>query len=219
MALLGYKLFSFIIIMVILNKNNGRKRVILRTFIAIDFSPEIIRKISGIIKYFKTKTPAGALKWVAPENLHLTIKFLGEVPEGNLDKIKALINQTLVDTQAFGIGVEGLGMYPSAQKPRVIWLGIKGGEPIIKIHERLDSQLENLDIRPDNRGFSPHLTIARVRRNTDRETVKVIGETLSAYKVDSLGVCTIDHVVLYKSDLTPKGPIYTELLSSPLNKV
>lgn len=191
----------------------------MRTFIAIDFSPEIIRKIDEIINYFKSQTPEKALKWVAPQNLHLTIKFLGEVPENKIEQIKTLINQALVDVQTFEIGVDGLGMYPKPQTPRVVWLGIKGSEPLKEIHKKLNSQLQIADVRPDNRRFSPHLTIARVRRNADKRTVQEIGQTLSKFKVDTLGKCIIDHIVLYKSDLTSKGPVYTKLLSSPLNKV
>jgi 2'-5' RNA ligase len=191
----------------------------LRTFIAVDFSPEIIRKIKEIIDYFKTQTPERALKWVAPENLHLTIKFLGEVPEEKIEQIKSLINETLDDVKVFEIGVEELGMYPNPQKPRVVWLGITGADPLKEIHKMLESQLQKADIQPDKRSFSPHLTIARIRRNADIQSVKEIGETLSKFKVGSLGSCNIDHIVVYKSELTPQGPIYTPLLSSPLNKV
>jgi 2'-5' RNA ligase len=191
----------------------------LRTFVAIDFSPEIIRKINDVINYFKTQTPEKALKWVAPENLHLTVKFLGDVPDNKIEQVKMLINQALENVKSFEIGVEKLGMYPNPGSPRVVWLGITGGEPLKEIHKKLESQLQEAEIEPEKRSFSPHLTIARVRRNADKQTVKEIGEALSKFKVDSLGKCLINHVVLYKSELTPKGPIYTPLLSSPLNKV
>lgn len=185
----------------------------------MDFSPEIIRKINEIIVYFKTQTPERAFKWVEPENLHLTIKFLGEVPEKKIEQIKSLIKETLDDFKSFQIGVEKMGMYPNAQKPRVIWLGITGAEPLKDIHKMLESQLQKADIQPDKRSFSPHLTIARIRRNADVQSVKEIGETLSKFRVGSLGTCAVNHIVLYKSELTPQGPIYTPLLSSPLNKV
>ena len=191
----------------------------MRTFIAIDFSPEIIRKITEIINYFRSQTPDKAIKWVAPENLHLTVKFLGEVPDNKIEDIKEFIKKSLADKHTFQIEVKGLGMYPNATKPRVIWLGIKGSEPIVEIYKILDSELQKANVQPDKRGFSPHLTIARIRRNTDSKVVQEIGKTLSKFKVDSLGSCIIDHIVLYKSVLTPKGPIYTSLLSTPLNKV
>ena len=191
----------------------------MRTFIAVDFSPEVIRKINNVITFFKTQTPEKALKWVAPENLHLTVKFLGDVPDNKIEQVKMLINQSLQNVKSFEIGVEGLGMYPNPGSPRVVWLGITCGEPLKEIKKKLDLQLQKADIEPERRSFSPHLTIARVRRNADKQTVKEIGEALSKFKVDSLGKCRINHVILYKSELTPKGPIYSPLLSSPLNKV
>ena len=191
----------------------------MRTFIAIDFSPAIIDRIAEVIKYFKTQTPDQALKWVSPENLHLTIKFLGDGPDKNIDSIKALISGTLQGKKAFNISVEGLGMYPNQNKPRVIWLGIKDYQPLSAIHKALDQALVEANVERDRRGFSPHLTIARIRGRTDFSTAQEIGKTLSQFKVDSLGSCLVEKVCLYKSVLTPEGPIYTKLLSSPLDKV
>ncbi len=191
----------------------------MRTFVAIEFSPKIRGKIGEIIEYFKTQTPDYALKWVEPQNLHMTIKFLGEVSEEHLRTIKDVLSDTLKGRSAFEIEVTGMGMYPSTQKPRVIWLGIKGSEPLKDIHQSLDQALQKASIPPDKRGLSPHLTIARVRRNVETLIVQDIGKTLSQFKIDSLGKCTIDRIVLYKSTLTPSGPIYDPLLSIPLDKV
>jgi len=191
----------------------------MRTFVAIDFSPQIRGKIGEIIEYFKTQTPDYALKWVEPQNLHMTIKFLGEVSEGHLRTIKDVLSDTLEGRSAFEIEVTGMGMYPSGQKPRVIWLGVEGSETLKDIHKSLDQALQKASIPPDKRGLSPHLTIARVRRNVETLIVQDIGKTLSQFKIDSLGKCTIDRIVLYKSTLTPSGPIYDPLLSIPLDKV
>lgn len=191
----------------------------MRTFVAIDFSAEIREKIGEIINYFKTQTPDYALKWVEPQNLHMTIKFLGEVSEGHLQAIKDVLADNLKGKSAFEIEVTGMGMYPSTQKPRVIWLGIEGSEPLKDIHKSLDLALQKVSIPPDKRGLSPHLTIGRVRKNVETLIVQDIGKTLSQFKIDSLGKYTIDKIVLYKSTLTPKGPIYDPLLSIPLDKV
>lgn len=189
----------------------------LRTFIAIDFPPEILAKIAKIVAYFQSQTPAGALKWVTSGNLHLTLKFLGDVREDHLEAIKAGLQAAVRDQPAFEIGIEGLGMFPDASKPRAVWLGIQGAAPLTQIHHQLDQALQEEVTRPEKRPFSPHLTIARVRQSASRETTRQIGETLSQFKVDSLGTLKVETIQLYKSELTPKGPIYTTLLRAPLN--
>lgn len=191
----------------------------MRTFIAVDFPTEMLEKIGEISAFFKQKTPGNALKWVETGNLHLTLKFIGEINENKLDQVKQALSHSLKGQVAFEVQVSGLGMYPSKIAPRVIWLGITGGEPLVKIHNFLDKNLAALDIKPEGRPLSPHLTIARTRRNVDKATAQKIGEALAQFKVESLGTITIDRVHLYQSILTPSGPNYTVLHSVSLNQV
>jgi len=191
----------------------------LRTFIAVDFPPETLTKIINIIGYFKTLTPMDALKWVSAENLHLTIKFIGDIPKDKLVQIRTIIKEALIDKPQFKIGIGGLGMYPNKHNPRVIWLGVTYDQTLRDIHHVLNHSLKSAGIEPDNRDYSPHLTIARIRQRTRDETRQDIGATLSKFKVDSLGEIKINEIILYQSELTRKGPIYTPLLSQPLNQV
>ncbi len=191
----------------------------MRTFIAVNFPKDLLVRIDEITHFFKKKTPDRALKWVDINNLHLTVKFIGEINENKIGQVKDVLTQSLSAQNAFNIEVSGLGMYPNQHNPRVVWLGISGEEPLIKIHKDLNRQLTAVNISPEKRPFSGHLTIARVRRNTDKETAGMVGDILSQFTVDSLGWITIDHINLYKSELTPAGPIYTCLLSVPLNQV
>jgi len=190
-----------------------------RTFIAVDLPSNMLVRIEEITTYFMRKTPPKALKWVDMDNLHLTIKFIGEITEDKLEPVKHILSKALEDQNAFDIEISGLGMYPNKNNPRVIWLGIAGGKPLIQIFNSLDQALTTLDIRPEGRDFTPHLTIARVRRNTDKATATAIGKALSQFKVDPLGAITIDQVHLYQSVLEPSGPIYTSLHSVSLNQV
>jgi RNA 2',3'-cyclic 3'-phosphodiesterase len=191
----------------------------LRTFIAVDFPPEMLEKIGEISTFFRQKTSENALKWVETGNLHLTLKFIGEINDNTLEQVEHTLSHSLNGQKAFEIQVSGLGMYPNKMAPRVIWLGITGGDPLVKIHHILDKNLAVLDIKPEGRALSPHLTIARVRKNVDKATAKKIGDTLAQFKVESLGTITIDRVHLYQSILTPSGPNYTVLHSVPLNQV
>lgn len=191
----------------------------LRTFIAVDFPNEVIEKIASITTYFKTQLPPRSIKWVDPSKLHLTLKFMGETPIGKLDAIKSSINNVSRSYSAFRVEVVDLGMYPNTKQPRVIWLGISGEENLILLKKQLDRSLEAVGFKPESRAFSPHLTIGRVRRSTNKETVEVIGQSLSQFKVKTLGVVHIEKIVYYQSELTPQGPHYTILQSSPLNQV
>ena len=191
----------------------------MRAFIAVDFPETILKKLSEIISFFQSQVPDEAVKWVAPENTHLTIKFIGDLPPDRLGQVKDILQSSLEKQKAFEIAIKGLGMFPNKRAPRVIWLGISEGEPLITIHHKLDTALEKADINRDKREFSPHLTIARIRGKTDRKMTQEIGKTLSEYKIRSLGRVTIEQITLYQSDLTSTGPIYTPLLTIPLDKV
>jgi 2'-5' RNA ligase len=191
----------------------------LRTFIAIDISSEILRKIDEITSFLKTQTPPDTLKWVAIQNLHLTLKFLGEISADQVNNIKSLTASALKDFKAFNMSIEGLGMYPNPNKVRVVWLGCKNGQSLIRAYEILDRTLASGGIEREKRSFSPHLTIGRVRRGIHPSVVKQIGETLSQFRIDHLGSFQVSHIRLYQSTLTPSGPIYKPLLTIPLDTV
>jgi 2'-5' RNA ligase len=191
----------------------------IRTFIAIDFPAEIITKIARITAYLRTQTPVNALNWVAPENMHLTLNFLGDVREDHILAIEQYLQEAVRGQSSFNITIEGLGMYPNAKQPRVVWLGIKDAGALKHIQQALTKALKVIDIEQENRPFLPHLTLARIRRNSSPDLTRQVGETLSQFKVDSLGSFPVQSVHLFKSELTPKGTIYTSLFSTPLNQV
>ncbi len=191
----------------------------MRTFIAIDFPPETLTQVEKLSSFFKQKTPANALKWVGISNFHLTISFLGEIDEKDLPAIKAALDTSLAGIHPFSIQIKGLGMFPNAAKPRVVWLGIDGADPLMKINRKINISLRRLDIQPDPRPFSPHITIARVHQGANTDTAALIGSTLSKYRVDPLGEVNISQIHLYKSVLLPSGSIYSILHTVQLNQV
>lgn len=196
-----------------------RKVTKMRAFIAIDFPQPMIEKINQIISTCKTQTPEKAIKWVEAENLHLTIKFLGDVSPDQLTAIKTILISECEHRVTFDISLGGLGMYPNHHQPRVLWLRISGGDPLVEIHAGLNRELTKINLPPDAQRLSPHLTIGRIRRQTDVNTVKQIGQTLSQLKVEPVGTIRVDTINLYQSELRPQGPLYTRLLSVPLNQV
>jgi len=206
--------------MVILFKvDHKTKRETLRTFIAIDLTDGILQKIVSITSYLKTQVPSNAIKWVSEGNLHLTLKFLGEIPESKLEQIKTLSRKAVHEIHSLIFSVEGLGMYPNHKNPRVIWLGIFNEKPLVKLAAQIDQALYEAGIPREKRPFSPHLTIGRVRRSASHDEIIKIGAVLSQFKVDCLGEMPVEKVRLYQSELKPRGPIYTPLFDIPLNKV
>ena len=190
-----------------------------RIFIAIKLPEVVIGKITEISHYFQSQTPSEALKWVETENLHLTLRFLGEITEETVGKVQSILPQAVAGQPRFTLSVEGLGMYPNVGQPRVIWLGVKGAEPMVALHGKLETVLARISIERENRPFNPHLTLARIRQRTDRATAHQIGETLSAFKVGTLGAFQVGEIHLIESQLTPQGPIYTTRFTAPLSAV
>lgn len=190
-----------------------------RIFIAVRMPDEVIQKITRISNYFQKQTPKEALKWVETENLHLTLKFLGEIPEQTITKVQPILRAVGNGQKPFDIAVAGLGMYPHAKRPRVVWLGVEGVDPLISLHNELESELAKIGLQKESRPYNPHLTLARVRQRTSRETAAKVGDILSGFKVDSLGRFTVSDIHLIESQLTPQGPIYTTRFTAPLSAV
>lgn len=191
----------------------------MRTFIAIDFPGDVLEKIVKIVSFLRSQTPEKALKWVDKDNLHLTLKFLGEIREDILPDIQSIMTHALQGRDAFKISIGRLGMYPNHNNPRVVWLGVSAEETLFTIQRKLDLALQDASIPSEKRAYSPHLTIARLRRDTDSTTIRLVGETLSQIKVDSPGSFFVRQIRLYQSQLTSAGPIYFPLLTFPLNQV
>jgi len=147
------------------------------------------------------------LKLVKPQNIHVTMRFLGNISMPMVDLIYEEMKQIFF--ARFDIELKGLGAFPSLRYARVVWTGIqKGADELVNVSNQLEPRLRRLGFKPDSKGFSPHLTIARVRTGRHKaELVKCV-EDLTDYE---FGVINADYLRLKKSVLTPKGPIYTTL--------
>jgi 2'-5' RNA ligase len=178
----------------------------IRSFLAFDIEDEgIIRRLSDI-QGLLADTPAN-LKLVKPQNIHLTVRFLGNIFQPMVDAIHEEMKQ--VSFAPFEVELRGIGVFPRLSYPRVVWAGIeRGAEEFANIFEQLEPRLRGLGFKSDRKGFSPHLTIARVRSGRNKaQLAKLIGE-LKDYNIGSIKAMCMR---LKKSVLTPKGPIYTTL--------
>ena len=180
-----------------------------RGFMAVD-----IDVFPKLLEFEKEIKETGAnVKLVEPENVHITLKFLGDTNESRIDEIDKIMKDAVKGIDPFNIQLKGAGVFPNQNYIKVIWIGIKQGEPIGLIARKIDEPLSKMGFKKEKRGFSPHLTIARVKSAKGKdEILHVIEKYRDVQFVD----IRVDSIKLKKSDLTPKGPIYTTLIDVKL---
>jgi 2'-5' RNA ligase len=180
-----------------------------RCFLAVDVDEPDLAEALGRVQAVLEGTGAD-LKCVETENIHLTMRFLGDVVEGLLEELVSLVEG--VSFGPFRMELRGVGAFPNLRRPRVIWTGItRGADELKGIFDTLESRLAGIGFRPERRGFSPHITLARVRSGRNRE--QLVREIMS-HADDEFGGMEVKHVRLKKSVLTPRGPIYSTLAQS-----
>jgi RNA 2',3'-cyclic 3'-phosphodiesterase len=191
---------------------------VIRTFIAIELPETIQQQLVLISKQLQAVMPAGSVRWVAVQNIHITLKFLGEISTGQIDQLTQALSIEVTRHPIFQVSVEGLGAFPNVHRPRIIWVGIKAPPELYELQKGIDTETARLGYPSEEREFSPHLTLGRISHNASVDDVRKIGEGIVSIKVNKLGFLKADRVHLFKSDLQPRGPIYTNLFSIPLNE-
>jgi len=178
----------------------------IRCFIAFEIDNEPVLKQITNVQSFLAKTGAD-LKLVEPKNIHITVRFLGNITSNMVEKIHEEMKK--VQFTIFDVKIHGVGAFPNLRYPRVLWAGItQGADQLRSIFNQLEPSLRSLGFAPDSKGFSPHLTIARVKSGRNKaELGKCITENVNY----EFGIVRAQCLRLKKSDLTPKGPIYSTL--------
>jgi len=186
----------------------------LRTFIAIDIPGNIlseIRELQEGIKDYGFK-----IRWVRPESIHLTLKFLGDIKAVKINEIAEAISKTVVRYTPISLQAKGVGVFPGIKRPQVLWVGLAGQlEPLVSLQKTLDENLETIGFPMEKRPFKGHLTMGRMKAKID---VKKFGEVLMTFRSFESEAFTADRIILYKSELKPSGAVYTELASASLGK-
>ena len=159
------------------------------------------------------RTSGAGLKVVSAENLHTTLKFLGETEDGLVPDIMEAIRRGTADVRTFPARLRGTGAFPSLARMNVAWIRIEGAEPLGRIAADLEASLERLGFRRESRPWSAHVTVARVKggRNLDR-----VRQILRAHETTVFAEWTVDKLRLKRSVLTPDGPTYTTVAEVPL---
>lgn len=184
-----------------------------RCFIAIELPDEIKRGLRELQAQLKAGSQA-PVKWVEPENIHLTLKFLGNVAAGRIDEIAKAMTEAVRGTPPFSLEVKELGVFPNPRRVQIVWVGVSGEvERLSRLQQRIESGLRILGFAPENRRFTPHLTLARLRDHATPQERERLGQLVAETEF-AAGSFTVNSVKLIKSQLTREGPIYSQLSSA-----
>jgi RNA 2',3'-cyclic 3'-phosphodiesterase len=190
---------------------------ILRTFIAIELDEPLRSAIGRVQGKFKRLAPPGSVKWVAPEGIHLTLKFLGDTLQSRIPDIDAALRTACADFAPFEFSVEGRGCFPNFRRPRVVWVAVRDkGQVLGRLQMAVEKHVAPLGWPTEERGFSPHLTLGRVAKGANSAEEAAIGQMVEKSVVEQIGSQRVLAVNLIRSDLRPSGAIYTTLVSVPL---
>lgn len=186
----------------------------MRVFISVELPDEIKKKVAEATA--PLKEIESGIKWVEDRNLHITLKFLGWVEDRKIDNMISLTEESAQGTGSFKLKFAGLGTFPGGGSPRVVWIGItEGGEKLKLIAEKLENNFSSAGFRSEEREFSAHLTIGRVKdlpagRHGKKGVDKVV-EKMDILKNKSFGEMAVKHISIMKSALSPKGPVYEKI--------
>ena len=180
----------------------------MRCFVAVDIPEELKSRISSVHEEFSSLD----VKLVEPENLHFTLKFLGEIDETEIEAVSEKLSAVAKTLSPFSVLLSGIGAFPSLSYIRVIWIGALSDD-FLNLHNTVAVSLKNIG-KPEKEAV-PHLTIARVRSARDKE---IIARIIKRYEKESFGSMQVDKIKLKKSTLAPRGPIYEDIMSFELCK-
>jgi 2'-5' RNA ligase len=176
----------------------------MRTFIAIDLTPEIKKELYYLVS--NLKPAAMNIKWVASENYHLTLKFIGETTEEGVERIKSALDELVKKHRQFPLTIKGTGSFPPGQsRLRVVWVGVSAGPEFRALQADLEELLRKKNFSTEDRPFSPHLTIGRARSPQKQERLKAELDKLSQKEV---GLMQVKEITFFQSVLHPEGPEY-----------
>ena len=189
---------------------------LLRAFLASEVPAALQDAIQASTSLLRRSLGSDIVRWVPAHNIHLTLKFLGDISESNLALIKQLLITEVSQFPAFDVQIEGIGSFPNPRRPRVTWVGLTAPSALATLQHSIDAFATRLGYGSEERGFSPHLTIGRIRQNVLPPDLQKIRSALEQTKIGYLGTCRVRAVYLFKSELHAEGSIYTKMFSAPL---
>ncbi len=190
--------------------------MMLRAFIAVEIPAAIQNAIAQSTEPIKRTLPKPLIRWVAPHNVHLNLKFLGDVSPANLERLAETIKLEAGSHEIFSMSIGGLGAFPTQRKPHVIWIGLDAPPALQALQRGVDAAAVQLGYPREERPFSPHLTIGRVAQTASALDMQHIRSALESTKVGILGTVRVQAIHIFKSVLQSGGSVYTLLYSLPM---
>jgi 2'-5' RNA ligase len=189
----------------------------IRAFIAIELPSQIRAALSQLQGSLRTSKNT-SVKWVNPEGIHLTLKFLGNVDEAEVPALTKALSEAVKGVAPFSLQLGDPGAFPGNQAPRVVWVGVEGDiEPLRSLHNNIDRVLTPLGFPPEKRAFSPHLTLGRVREEASPAEKRRLGENVAALKAEAKLSFKVESLSLMRSRLTREGAFYSCLATFALH--
>lgn len=188
----------------------------IRSFIAIELPPRFRLGLREVQDKLKPES-RGTAKWVDPDGIHLTLKFLGNIREDSIEAITRAMATAATGITPFCLKTSRVGCFPNLKNPRVVWVGLDGDpEQLLVLKQRLDSELKPLGFPTDERAFTPHLTLARLRNQASALEREQMGKLISDIKLERVYQMSVESLSLMRSHLTREGSIYNRVSSASL---
>ena len=190
----------------------------IRSFIAVEVGDEMMQALAQAQAALKPSLHFGAFRWVAPENIHITLKFLGDVLPRQMDDIKAALASVVPRHTQFRLTATDLGVFPNLNRPSVLWVGLQGEMTQLQaLRDDVERVVAPLGFPTESRAFSPHLTLARLKEPS-RAEVEALRDAVRRDPVGLLGEIGVAEISLMQSELSPRGPRYTRLAQFELGE-
>lgn len=185
----------------------------IRCFVAIEL-PEALKKALESLRR-RLDLPQFDVRWVEPANLHLTLRFLGEIPEEELPAVEEASSRAAQVSSAFSLKIQGLGAFPKPEAPRVVWAGAEPHQPLIHLEKKLSRELSLFRFPPPDKPFRPHLTLGRVKSSRGLGELRRL---LERNREERIGEMEVSEIRLIRSQLERSGPVYTVLKRFPFSR-
>lgn len=182
----------------------------LRLFIAVELSSQMQQALAELIQQLSPLANR-SVRWVEPNHLHLTLKFLGDTPSALLPRLNAVLTTVANANCSFELSAQGSGVFPNPNRPRVLWAGISCPPELNMLQKSLETHMLPLGFKAEERPFSPHLTLGRVSESANAEDIKRVVKALQEHQKSEYGSVSVQKFTLFQSTLTPKGPLYISL--------